>query len=276
MSVWDTPFKRGFATCFTICAAIAGVAVYFNDKILDLKNTDIARLEKAASQHDDVTEKLHKEQVLRRQAEVHESELEAQLQNLIAEKWEEKYESERLSRKSLEEQLALLEVRNKDLRKSIESSESVDPKKALEIEYLREELDLAKRELSQLRDLYTKERAKPPVVVRVPVTQPEDDKAVFEMVLASIPNLVSSDTRSFLISTYKGSDRSITISQLAMTAPAMTSTDILKTIQEISPNILNDGKSDTLRKLVNEMTSTDSTAALKLLMGAKQTSQPSH
>ena len=40
---WFSSFKKGFVTCFVICGAIAGVAGYLIDRLLDLKEAEIDR-----------------------------------------------------------------------------------------------------------------------------------------------------------------------------------------------------------------------------------------
>ena len=122
------------------------------------------------------------------------------------------------------------------------------------------------KELSKLRELYTKEKSKPPRIVTVPEKQEKDKNSVYKSVMVAIPNMISSDIRDFVISTYKGTKRMITISQFANIAPSMRSSDILKTIKGISPNIINDGNPATLEKIVDNMISSDSRIALQYLM----------
>jgi 2-methylcitrate dehydratase PrpD len=145
MTEWNTSFKKGFATCFTICTAIAGVAIYFNSTIISLKDEQINQLETKISKQEDFSEKYHKEQAIRRQVELREAELIQQVNIQSAKKWEEKYHAENLSKQSLEEQVALLEARINDLQSKQKGT--VDPKKDVEIKYLKEELELTKKRI---------------------------------------------------------------------------------------------------------------------------------
>lgn len=265
MSEWNSPFIKGFSTCVTICSVIAGIAIYFNTTIVSLKDDNIERLEKKVSQQEDFSEKYHKEQAIRRQVEIREAEITQQLNIYISKKWEEKYLSEHLAKQSLEEKLSLLKTRNNDLNSRIKNNKQ-DPKKNLELKYLKEELRLAKKELSKLRELYTKEKNKPPRVVNISEKQINNRNSIYKSVMAAIPNMISSDIRDFIISTYKGTKRTITISQFANIASSMISSDILKTIKGISPHIINDGNPATLEKIVDEMISSDSRKALQYLM----------
>lgn len=84
--------------------------------------------------------------------------------------------------------------------------------------------------------------------------------------MASIPNMISLDIQEFLISTYKGTKRTITITQLSNIVSFMISSDIFETIEAISPNIINDQKPEKLKIVVDSMISTDSKNALKYLL----------
>ena len=137
MNEWNSPFIKGFSTCFTICSVIAGIAIYFNNTIINLKEENIERLEKKVSIQEDFSEKYHKEQASRRQIVIRATEVREQLNIQLSQKWEEKYLSEHLAKQSLEEQVSLLETRINDLRSRIKNNKP-DPKKDLEIKYLKQ------------------------------------------------------------------------------------------------------------------------------------------
>lgn len=268
---WFTSFKKGVVACFAICSVIASIAVYFNSQILDLKNETIDRLEKGLASKEDFADKYHKEQVLRKQFELKAAQLQEILDAQFAFKWEEKYESEKLRRQAVEENLNLLEVRAAELKKSLESREQPDPTKDAEIKFLKEQLQIAKAENDQLRVLYTKvkEQKSSPQNSAVPV--PATSNAVYKMVIAAIPDLTSTDTSKVIINAYKDSKHTITISQLAGLAPAMTSSDIVRTIKAIAHNIRNDGSIDSVKRITNECTSTDAQTVMAILVKAEKT-----
>ncbi len=262
MREWSSPFIKGFSMCFTICGVIGTVAIYFNNTILCLKDENILRLENEITKQVDFSERYHEEQVMRRQVELRSADLKENLSILISKNWEEKYFSEHLAKQTLEKKVELLKVRNEGLENSINSNKK-DPKKSQEINYIKQELKLAKQELSQLRILYTQEKDKKFKLINVPISSKTSDESVFEMVKASISNLGSSNSRDFLISTYKGTEHKITITQLSQVVYRMRSLNTLETIQAISKNIVNDQNPTTLKKILSRMGSSNSAKALK-------------
>ncbi len=247
MSEWNSPFIKGFSTCFTICSVIAAVAIYFNNTIISLKDEEISKLEKEISNQVDFSEKFHQEQAIRRQTELREAELKEQLGILTTKKWEEKYLSEHLAKQSLEERIVLLEVKNKELLDAINNNKP-DPKKDIEIESLKKELTLAKNELAKLRKLYTQDKAKSYAEIPVDKTASNSNSQIFEMIKTTIPRLGSSDSRDLIVSTYKGTNYKITITQLSQVVYRMGSLNILETISAISDNIVNDNNQESLTK----------------------------
>ena len=169
---WFSSFKKGFVTCFVICGAIAGVAGYLIDRLLDLKEAEIDRARAELARVVDVSEKYQKEQVLRTRAESDAASLEATVQRFNAEKWPEKYRAERVAHQATTERLAVLQARYEGLAKQVEEG-AADTTEDLEIAQLKTELEIVTTELQRIRELYTKlpeePRDAPRVVQQLPV-----------------------------------------------------------------------------------------------------------
>ncbi|MBM4038211.1 MAG: hypothetical protein FJ290_06815 [Planctomycetes bacterium] len=315
---WLSPFKKGFISCFAICSAIAGVAVYLNNQILALKDEKIDRLEKELSRKDDCAEDYHKEQVLRKQFELKAVQLQESLDGHLAHKWEEKYESEKLNRQALQEKLNLLDVRAEDLKKALESRQQPDPTKDAEIKFLKEQLQIAKAETDQLRTLYTKAKEREPspgssqqaehkrdaemkslkedlqvakaeadqlraLYAKAKGPEPSPPKphlpihttneGVYKMVLAAIPGLHSSDKSKVIISAYRDTSFTITVTQLAGVVRGMFSSDIVSTIKGIAPNIRNDGNVDSVDRIAKQCFSSDAQTVMAILVRAEKADQ---
>jgi hypothetical protein len=272
MIEWKSSFTKGFMTCVTLCGLIAGVAIYLNDKIIDLKNETIAKLENKISEQIEFSDKYHQELSLRRQAELRVSDLQEQLSIQLGKKWEEKYLSLKIEKNTLEQRFALLKNKFDALKQELNTDKPIK-KYEVEINYLKEELRIAKDELTKVRKLYTKEQQKSPKIIEVPNNLGESDENVYKMVETSIGNLDSTDKRYFLINTYKDTKYKITISQLSKVVMSMSSTDLRYTIVNLSENIIDDGNPDTLKALIEKMNSTDSRIALYHLVKTKNKQQ---
>lgn len=262
---WTSPFFKGFAACFTICSVIAAVAVYFNSQVLELKNGQIAAAERELKAREDNQEKYHQEQVFRKQADLKLVQVEQDLAALLAAKWQEKFEAERLQKHTAQEKLAIVETHYKDVTEAVQQGR-VEPAKELEIKLLKEELRVARAEVEQLRILYTQEKEKQPTVVIANPTNTPPADAVFNALAVSLFGMDSLDCRHAILSSYQGTSNRITVAQLAQLVHGMEDMDIVLVCESIRPNIINDGNPEAIAALTFGLSSRATARVLKTIL----------